>query len=102
MCLTDIFIRLNFALLLEEEMGEDHNPTLGPPGQTGPFTSSPYTYYMLITTVLKPRLLGVNLVGHYSGPYFRVLCEGSLWGFWKGVHENLEEMGALCLTREKK
>lgn len=102
MCLTDMFIRLNFALQLEEETGADHSPTLGPPGQAEPFTSFPYTYYMLITTILKPRLLEVNLVGHYSGLYFRVLCGEALWGFWKGVHENLEEMGALCLTREKK
>lgn len=85
MYLTDMFIRMNFALLLEEEIRKGPSPTLGPSGQAGPFTSSPFSYYMLITTILKPRLLGVNLVGHYFGLYFRVLYGKALWGFWEGV-----------------
>lgn len=43
------------------------------------------TYYMLITAILKLCLQGVNLVRHYSGLYFRVLCEKPLWDFFEAV-----------------
>lgn len=41
---------------------------------------------MLITTIPKPRLQGVNLVGHYTSLYFRMLCiAGPSWGIRRGV-----------------
>lgn len=66
-----------------------------------------HTYYMLITAIPKPRLQGVNLVGHYASLYFRVPCVGPLWGFGRGVEVRMRSWrkwvkGALCLTREKR
>lgn len=81
-----MFIRLNFAALLEMEIREGHGPRLRAPGAVPALYLLSHTYYMLITTIPKPRLQGVNLVGHYSSLYFRVLCiAGPSWGIRRTV-----------------
>lgn len=99
-----MFIRLNFAAPLETRRERAAAPASGPPGQTWPFTSSPHTYYMLITAIPKPRLQGVNLVGHYASLYFRVLCGGPLWGSRRGAEVRMRswrEMGEGCFMSRK-
>ena len=78
-CLTDMFIRLNFALLLETEKSGPHL-SLGTLRAGLALYLFFRTYYMLITPIPKPRLQEVNLVGHYASLYFRVLRVGSSWG----------------------
>lgn len=76
-----MFIRLNFAARLEMEIREGHGPRLRAPRAVPALYLLSHTYYMLITTIPKPRLQGVNLVGHYTSLYFRVLCiAGPSWG----------------------
>lgn len=101
-----MFIRLNFAALLEMETREGRSLSLGAPGAGLALYLLSHTYYMLITAIPKPRLQGVNLVGHYASLYFRVLCVGPLWGFGRGVEVRMRSWrkwvkGALCLAREK-
>lgn len=80
-----MFIRLNFAALLEMETREDCSPSFRAPRAALALSLLFHTYYMLITAIPKPRLQGVNLVGHYTSLYFRVLCIGPLWGFGRDV-----------------
>ena len=101
-----MFIRLNFAALLEMETREGRSLSLRAPRAGLALYLLSHTYYMLITAIPKPRLQGVNLVGHYASLYFRVLCVGPLWGFGRGVEVRMRSRrkwvkGALCLTREK-
>lgn len=98
-----MFIRLNFAVLLEETR-EGHSPSLWAPRAGLALYLPSYTYYMLITAILKPRLQGVNLVGHYASLYFRVLCVEPLWGFGERCEsedEKLEERGEECFISHK-
>lgn len=101
-----MFIRLNFAALLEAETRKGHNPSLRAPRAGLALYLLSHTYYMLITAIPKPRLQGVNLVGHYTSLYFRVLCVGPLWGFGRGMEVRMRSWrtwvrSALRLTREK-
>lgn len=99
-----MFIRLNFAALLEMETREGHSPSLGAPRAGLALYLLSHTYYMLITAIPKPRLQGVNLVGHYASLYFRVLCVGPLWGFEErcgSEDEKLDEMGEGCFMCRK-
>lgn len=100
-----MFIRLNFAVLLEKETREGRSPSLDAPRAGLALYLLSLTYYMLITPIFKPRLQGVNLVGHYAGLYFRVLCVEPLWGFGESVEVRMGSWrkwvkGALCPTRE--
>lgn len=101
-----MFIRLNFAALLEVETREGRNPSLGAPRAGLALYLPSHTYYMLITAIPKPRLQGVNLVGHYTSLYFRVLCVGPSWGFGRGMEVKMRSWrtwvrSALRLTRDK-
>lgn len=102
-----MFIRLNFAALLEMETREGRNPSIRAPRAGLALYLLSHTYYMLITAIPKPRLQGVNLVGHYTSLYFWVLCVGPLWGFGRGVEVRMRSWrkwvkSALCLAREKR
>lgn len=89
-----MFIRLNFAALLEMEIREGRGPRLRAPGAVPALYLLSHTYYMLITTIPKPRLQGVNLVGHYSSLYFRVLCiAGPSWAIGRGVEARMRSCG---------
>lgn len=60
---------------------------------------------MLITTIPKPRLQGVNLVGHYTSLYFRMLCiAGPSWGIRRGVEARMgsgrNRMGSVSSDEE--
>lgn len=85
MWLTDMFIRLNFQVLLEKERREGPQLNLWAPRAGWALYLLSDSYYMLITAILKPCLQGVNLVRHYTGLYFRVPCEKSLWAFFEAV-----------------
>lgn len=92
-------------MLLEKETREGRSPSLDAPRAGLALYLLSLTYYMLITPIFKPRLQGVNLVGHYAGLYFRVLCVEPLWGFGESVEVRMGSWrkwvkGALCPTRE--
>lgn len=101
-----MFLRLNFAAQLEMEIREGHGPPrLRAPGAVPALYLLSHTYYMLITTILKPRLRGVNLVGHYTSLYFRVLCIAGLsWGIGWAVEGRRrscrKRVEAFCLMTE--
>lgn len=101
-----MFLRLNFAAQLEMEIREGHGPPrLRAPGAVPALYLLSHTYYMLITTILKPRLRGVNLVGHYTSLYFRVLCIAGLsWGIGRSCgreEEKLQEKGGNVLSDDR-
>lgn len=83
MRLTDMFIRLNFAALLEMETREDCSLSVRAPRAGLALFLLLHSYYMLITAIPKPCLQGVNLVGHYPSLYFRMPCIGALVGLWE-------------------
>lgn len=91
-----MFIRLNFAARLQLEIREGHDPRLRAPGAVPALYLLLHTYYMLITTIPKPRLQEVNLVGHYTSLYFRVLC---IAGPWWGIRRAVEARKGSCRKR---